>query len=68
MAKRGTIGKKLLKDKDLRPIRWRKYPQLLEPNFTKTITDSSSLVFRSKKLFLTAFLIYIPCRGISSVG
>lgn len=28
MAKRGTIGKKLLKDKDLRPIRWRKYPHL----------------------------------------
>ena len=28
MAKRGIISKKSLKDKDIRPVRWRKYPHL----------------------------------------
>ncbi|MCT4589400.1 MAG: RloB family protein [Carboxylicivirga sp.] len=28
MARRGTIGKKATKDRDKRPVRWRKYPHL----------------------------------------
>lgn len=68
MAKRGTIGKKLLKDKDLRPIRWRKYPHLFlivcedqktEPYyFQKFIKD-----FPNETVFLRAV-----GTGMSSLG
>ncbi len=48
MAKRGTITKKALKEKDIRPIRWRKYPYLFlivcedqktEPYYFETFID-----------------------------
>lgn len=68
MAKRGTIGKKPLKDKDLRPIRWRKYPHLFlivcedqktEPYyFQKFIKD-----FPNETVFLRAV-----GTGMSSLG